>query len=457
MQPKKISLFFLALLVVASIDSIRNLPSAALFGPQLIFFYLFAAVTFLFPTALVSGEFSSSFPEKGGIYHWVRHVFNDRIGMLAVWFQWINTITWYPTILSFIGGTFAALIDPSLATNKTFLITVILVVFWSLTFLNLFGIRVSGRINAIFALIGTIIPMGLMIGLGFLWMAQGNPLQVTFSWNNIIPSMGNWNGWISLTGIMASLLGMELSGVHVNDVVNPKRNYPRAIAWAVGIILITLIFGSLAIAIVIPQAQINLLDGVIIAFGNFLTAFDLGWSIPFLGALMILGSFGSMINWIIAPAKGLLQAAEHGFLSPYFAKPNRYGVAPHVLIGQALLVSLLCIVYYLFPTVNAFYWFLTDLSTELYMGMYILLFLAAWRFRPQPGAFCLPGKLWGRRLICSLGLTGCLATLIVGYFPPASVDVGSHTRYALMIAIGNLALLSPILLFWRYHARHRTR
>ena len=127
---KKISLFSLVLLIVAAIDSIRNLPATALFGSSLIFFFLFAAVVFLIPISLVAAELSAAFPEKGGVYHWVRVAFGEKTAMLAVWLQWINTMVWYPTILSFIAGTAAYLVDPVLAENKTYLISVILIVFW---------------------------------------------------------------------------------------------------------------------------------------------------------------------------------------------------------------------------------------------------------------------------------------------------------------------------------------
>ena len=98
----KISFLALVLLIVSAIDSNRNLPSSAIFGSPLIFFFLFSAVFFLIPTALVSAELAAAFPEEGGIYHWVRAAFGENMGMLAVWLQWINTIVWYPTILSFI-------------------------------------------------------------------------------------------------------------------------------------------------------------------------------------------------------------------------------------------------------------------------------------------------------------------------------------------------------------------
>src|SRR5262245_54114067 len=122
---RRLNVFALTLLITGAIDSIRNLPAAALFGSTLIFFFIFSAVLFLIPSALVSAEFAANV-DNGGIYQWTRTAFGERIGFLAIWLQWINNVIWFPTILSFIAGTAAYLIDPALAQNKVYLISVIL-------------------------------------------------------------------------------------------------------------------------------------------------------------------------------------------------------------------------------------------------------------------------------------------------------------------------------------------
>src|SRR3989344_2861028 len=140
MQPRKLSLLALTLLIISAVDSNRNLPAAAIFGSPLIFFFLFSAVFFLFPASLVSAELSAAFPEKGGIYHWVRAAFGEKTGMCAIWMQWINTMAWYPTILSFLAGTGAYLFNPALMENKGYMMISIATIFWGITLINLFGI-----------------------------------------------------------------------------------------------------------------------------------------------------------------------------------------------------------------------------------------------------------------------------------------------------------------------------
>jgi amino acid transporter len=319
----KISVLALVLLITGAIDSIRNLPATALFGSSLIFFFIFSAIVFLIPVALVSAELSSTWSEEeGGVYSWVRHAFGENMAFFTIWLQWINTMVWYPTILLFIAGTLAYLINPQLAQNKFYLISVILIIFWSLTFVGLSGLRASAAFASFCAIIGMIIPMAIIIILALLWFIKGEPLAIDLSFNSLIPHWKNTQSWVSLTAIMTSFLGMELAAVHVRNVHNPQHNFPRAMFFSVILILTTMIFGSLAIAIVLPQDKISLVHGVMQAFTNFFQAYHISAMMPVMVILLLLGSVGSMVNWIISPAKGLLLAADNGFLPHWLYRLN---------------------------------------------------------------------------------------------------------------------------------------
>jgi len=460
LSSEKISVFALTLLITGAIDSIRNLPATALFGSTLIFFFIFSALVFLIPVALVSAELSSTwYEEEGGVYSWVKIAFGANWAFFSIWLQWINTMVWYPTILSFIAGTLAYLIDPSLAQNKFFLISVILTVFWSLTFLGLSGIHASAAFASFCAIVGMIIPMGLIIFLSLLWVFKGNPIYVDFSIKSLIPKWSNTQSWVSLTAIMASFLGMELAAVHVRNVEHPRKNFPRAMFFSVLLILTTMIMGSLAIAFVLPQDQINLVDGVMRAFLSFFQVYHLSWLMPIIVILLLLGSAGSMVNWIISPAKGLLLAADHGFLPHWLYKLNHHGVASRILITQAILVTLFCSVFLMFPTVNEIYWLFTDLSTELYIMMYVVMFIAAIhlkkKFPHKKRPFAIPGKRFGYYLTCAMGLIGCTITLIVGFIPPEeSMQIGGASHFRVVFSCGIALMLLPVLLFYQHKRKY---
>lgn len=456
---KKISFFSLAILIISGIDNMKNMPSAALFGSSLLFFFAISAILFLIPTAFISAKLSATFPDKGGVYHWVEKAFGKRWGMTAIWLQWINTMVWYPTMLSFIAGTLAYLIDPKLAENKIYLISTILILFWALTWINLRGIHASTKLTNICSLIGTILPMCFLVGLGVMWVLSGEHLQINFTGQELIPSLSHTESWGSLIAVMASFLGMELSGVHVNDVGQPQKNFPKAISLAVLFIFLSMSLSSLSIAVVLPKEEINLISGVMQVFQNFFEVFGFTKLTPLLAFSIALGSVGTMVNWLISPAKGLLHAAEFGFLPPFFAQKNRAGVASNILLAQAILVTLFSLIFLLGPGVNLFFWFLTALSTELYMVMYLLMFCAGlklhYNYNDLPTPLKIFGKNWTVWLFSLLGLVGSLMTIVVSFFPPEGMEIEHPLGYVLMIGLGNVVTMSPLILFFLHQKKRR--
>jgi len=452
-----LSTFALVMLITGAIDSIRNLPATAFFGSSLIFFFLFSAVVFLIPVALVSAELSSRFTEQGGIFHWIRAGIGEKTAFLAIWLQWINTMVWFPTILSFLVGTATYFIDPTLVQNKLYLISIILATFWLLTWMNLKGLHFSAKFSSFCAVAGMLIPMALIVILAVIWFALGKPLQVHFTVTEMLPSLKHADNWVSLTAIMTAFLGMELATVHIKGVANPQKTFPKALFFSVIIILTTMIFASLAIAIVLPKDQINLVNGVMQAFTHFFEIYHLGWLVPVITVMLLLGTLGSTVSWVISPAKGLLHAAQLGYLPRFFTKENERGVASRILIAQAVLVSFVCLAFLLMPSVNGSYWLLTALSTQLYVLMYVLMFFAAiclkYKLAKQAQVFTIPGGKAGMWLACLLGLGGCGITLFVGFIPPSGIDVGGIMHYEIVFSSALVAMVAPVGLFYLYRAK----
>lgn len=452
---EKISTIALVLLITGAIDSIRNLPTTALFGTELPFYFILAAFFFLLPVALISAELSAAWvEEEAGIFHWLDLAFGETFAFVGIWMQWINTLVWYPTALLFIAGTAAYLINPKLANDKTYLIGMIVSIFWIMTLINLRGLKTSARFASVCAVLGMILPMAVIIGLGLYWFYSNQPLQLHFTLSNMLPNISENSSLSSLTAIMTSFLGMELAAVHVQSIDNPQRNFPRAIFFSVLIILFTMISGSLAIALVLPKSDIHLVDGVMQTFEYFFHDYHADFLLPIIVVLLLIGTLGGMINWIISPAKGLMMASKHGFLPKSLAIENEKHVPARILIIQAILVTLLGIAFEKLPNVNSIYWLFTDLSTELYIMMYALMFIAAIKlkhaFPDRPRPFKVPGGNLGYYLTCIIGLIGCLITLIIGFFPPESSIQMSGSEYRVMFSKGIVAMLLPALGLYGY-------
>lgn len=452
MTRKQLSVFGLVMINVIAIDSLRTLPMGAEYGFSLVFYYLFSAICFFLPTALVAAELATGWPETGGIYVWVREAFGKQVAFMTIWLQWFYNVCWYPTIMSFIAATIAYCIDPNLVNNKLYMLAVIISLFWFSTLINFLGMRASSFISTLCAITGTLIPMVFIIILGGVWLGMGKPIQVDFSWKSFLPNLSNINNLVLLTGLVYGFVGIEMSASHASEVKNPQRDYPKAALWSGIIIFLTLMLASLAIALVIPQKELNIISGLLQAFDEFFAVFHLSWFTPILALLIIFGALGSVNAWILGPGKGLLMASRDGCLPSVFGKTNRHGAPVAILLIQAVIFTALCSVFLLMPTVSSSFWALTDVTSILALVVYVMMFSAAiylrYKFPNVKRSFTIPGGKLGLWLVCLIGLTSCVFTIGIGFLPPSQIPVGNLFIFEMIITVG--VIIGCILPFGLY-------
>jgi len=451
MKKKTLGFFQLVMINVIAVDTIRTLPFAAEFGFSLVFFYLLAGALFFIPSALVSAELGTGWPNTGGIYVWVREAFGKRFGFVIIWLNWIYNLFWYPTIMALIVGAFAYLIDPALASNKIYMVCAILISFWGLTLLNCFGMHISSLFSTIGSLVGTILPMILVILLGAIWIAKGKPIEISFSLGSFFPSAEHGGNIAFLSNILFGLLGLEMAATHAAEMRDPLRDYPKSLFTAVFIILGSMIFASLAIAIVVPHQELSLVVGIMQAFTTFIDAYHLGWLLPFIAFCIILGGLSSVAAWIIGPTKGIMVASRDGSLPHWVGKTNEEGVPVTILLLQGAIVSVLCLVFVLMPTVNSSFWLLSAMTAQLALIVYIALFAAGIKLhyrRPDvKRSYKIPGGNKGIWIVCSMGIFACLAVISLGFIPPKQMGIKNVLSYELTL-IGGIAVfcITPLLI-----------
>lgn len=467
-KPHRIlGIFTLAMINVAAICSIRNLPVMAEYGLSSLFLVVLAAIIFFIPSAMTSAELASGWPKAGGIFAWVKEAFGHRTGFLAIWLLWIENVIWYPTALSFIAATIAYIYDPTLSNNTLFNIGIILVVFWAVTLANLGGMRTSGWISTLGVIAGTLLPGLIIILLGLNWYASDQPLQITFDLKSIVPDFTSINQLVFFTGIILALVGMEMSAVHVRDVQNPQRDYPRAVFLSGLIIIAFYIFGALAIAMVVPQKQISLTAGSLQAFSTIVERYGLKWLTPYMAGLILIGAVGALSTWTVGPSRGLLAAAQQGDLPPFFRRVNRHGMPVALLITQASIVSVLSLLFIFMPSVSSAYWILSVLITQLYLVMYLLLFAAVIKLRyKRPKTFRpykIPGGKVGLWIVAGLGIISSIFTFVMSFFPPSQITTGGEGFYVGFLTVGIIVFTTApfiILLFqrpnWKQRLSHET-
>ena len=438
----------LALMTTSSVASLRPAPTMAVYGLASVFLYLVPAILFLLPTSLVSAELASGW--KGGVYNWVSTGISKPMGFLAVWCQFAMTIFYYPSLLGFVASTLAYVINPDLASNGVWTALVIMVCYWSGVFISSRGTKGVAGLASGGLIIGTLIPGALLIFLGAVFLGQGHPSAAPMTAANLLPQ---WAGIASLVLIVNNFLsysGMEMNAVHVSSLRNPAKEFPREMFLAMGLVLLIFILPALAISWIVPADQLSLTAGVMQAFDAIFAQFGVQWLTPIIGIMLVAASLGGMLTWLAGPSKGLLLISrQEGYLPPFLQKLNRNGVQQNLLVTQGLVTTVIALGYALIPSVSSAYWIFSVITTQVYLIMYLLMFIAAVRLRrthaDHPRGFRAPILV----TLCVVGFLASFAALLVGFIPPSQFASGNAGFYILIVAGGalGLGLLVPFLFY----------
>ncbi|MFC9993319.1 APC family permease [Nocardia sp. NPDC127526] len=441
-----ISWVTLALMTTSSVASLRASPTMAVYGLACVFLYLVPALLFLLPTAFVAAELASGW--AGGVYKWVGEGLSQPMGFLAVWCQFAMTIFYYPSLLAYVASTFAYIINPSLAANGVYVAIVIITIYWAAVFVSSQGTKTVAGLSSMGLIIGTLIPGALLVILGFVFLAQGNEPAAPMDAAHLFPA---WTGLASLVLIVNNFLsyaGMEMNAVHVSSLRDPGREYPKAMAMAVGLVLIIFIVPAVVISWVVPAQNLSLTAGVMQAFDGFFNHFGIGFLTPVLGVMLVAAALGGMLTWLAGPSKGLLLIGrKEGYLPPVLTRVNKHGVQQNMLVAQGIVTTLLALLYAFIPDVSSAYWILSVITTQVYLIMYVLMFAAAIRLRrnqpDHPRGYRAPALI----ALCGLGTVSSVAAFLIGFVPPSQYGSGSALGYVLVIGLGMgiVGLLIPFL------------
>lgn len=446
----RLSVATLAIMNITAVVSLRGLPSEAVYGPSSAFYYLFAAIVFLIPTAMVAAELAAMFSDKqGGVFRWVGEAFGPRAGFLAIWLQWIESTIWYPTVLTFGAVSFAYIglndaSDAVLASNKIFTLVTVLAIYWAATFIALKGLGWVGKISRIGGTVGTIIPAALLIILGIIYIATGGHNYMDMS-QGFFPDLTKLDNIVLASSIFLFYAGMEMMGIHVMEVDNPSRNYPKAIIIGSLATVCIFILGTFALGFIIPAKDINLTQSLLIGFDNYFRHFHISWAGPVIAVALMFGVLASVLTWVAGPSKGIFNVGKAGYLPPFFQKTNKNGVQRNILLIQGGIVTLLSLLFVVMPSVQSFYQILSQLTILLYLIMYMLMFAAAIVLRYKMKTAQRPFRLGkGNTLMWflgTLGFGGSLLAFILSFIPPGQINIGSNAVWYSVLIIGCIVMV----------------
>jgi amino acid transporter len=222
---------------------------------------------------------------------------------------------------------------------------------------------------------------------------------------------------------------------------------------AVVLVLLIFILPALAISWVVPADELSLTAGVMQAFDAVFANFGVQWLTPILGLMLIAASLGGMLTWLAGPSKGLLLISrEEGYLPPFLQRLNRHGIQQNILVCQGIITTFIALLYAFIPDVSSAYWILSVITTQVYLIVYLLMFVAALRLRKSqpdhPRGFRAP--VMG--LMCVTGFAASAAAMLIGFVPPSQFGDGSPLTYLLIVG-GGLVIVGLLVPFLFYRLR----
>jgi len=440
----------LVLLFVVAVFNLNVVPSIAANGGVTVWLWLISLLLFFWPQGIAVIELAHRYPGEGGVYLWAKEVFGDFHGFLSGWCYWTNNMLYVPTVMLYFVGVSVFVLGPShaaLADNKSFALTTSIVLLALLTILNIVGLGVGKWINNLGA-IGTFIAAAVLIGLGaVIWLRFGSNIsgadfKVPANPRFVLNSFGV---------ICFGLVGLELASVMGDEIQDPGRTLPGAVAWG-GVLSGALYLGATLTLLIAVGKNVNVLQGIVQAVSHMAGRVGVVWiTVPF--ALMLSFSIAGIGSaWMGGSARIPFVAGLDSYMPSWLGKIHpRYATPYAALIVQAIVSALLVIMNFIGAGVQETFQKLLSLAVVLQLVPFVYMFGALVRFSIIESV---PRGQYSRITMFVAGLSGLLTTILgiaLAFFPAQQIT--SLWSYELWMFGGTLFFIGLAVFFFFVYGR----
>lgn len=434
-------------MTVALAASIRNIPDVAGSGWTMFFYMGVASLFFALPICLISGEFGSAFPEKGGPELWVTNSLGNSFGFATSWLLWVQMFPGMVMVASALPPLLATAINQDkLGSNNIFTLIVILVVYWIITFLNMkFDMaKITGQIGA---WLGIYIPLIIMTLLGICAVIKSgiHPASILseFSAGKLIPDPTDLKSLQFFSPIIFIYTGIEMSSVYITRLKKVSYYPVGVLVTLVFMFLLNTVNGFLESAVVGPtQIDLNNIVQPVIVYDQILGLPS--WIANVFSILVFIGVSVQLSAWASGPGKTIISSAQKGLYPPKFKfwKTDKFGDSHAVIITQACIISFFALVYLLIPGINSAFLELVNATTVLYCAVYVFMAIGFIKLRIQKPDLKRPFKV-GNRFVAWLVSIILILTIAIALI--ATFAVGTFVNFIIVAIISAVLIILP---FW---------
>ena len=442
----------LVLLFVVAVFNLNVVPSIAANGGVTIWLWIISLLLFFWPQGIAVIELAHRYPGEGGVYLWAKEVFGDFHGFLSGWCYWTNNMLYVPTVMLYFVGVSVFALGPShaaLADNKSFALITSLVLLALLTAFNIVGLGVGKWINNLGA-IGTFIAAAVLIGLGIvIWSRFGSDITIA---DFKIPA--NPRFVLNSFGVICfGLVGLELASVMGDEIEDPARTLPGAVAWG-GVLSGALYVGVTLTLLIAVGKNVNVLQGIVQAVSHMAGRVGVAWiTVPF-SLMLALSIAGIGSAWMGGSARIPFVAGLDSYMPSWLGKIHpRYATPYAALIVQAIVSAVLVVMNFLGAGVQETFQKLLSLAVVLQLVPFLYMFGALIRFGlREPVA---RGQ-YSRVTLLLAGSSGLLTTILgiaLVFFPAQQIT--SLWSYELWMFGGTLFFVGLAAFFFFVYGRHK--
>ncbi len=443
----------LVLLFVVAVFNLNVVPSIAANGGVTIWLWIISLLLFFWPQGIAVIELAHRYPGEGGVYLWAKEVFGDFHGFLSGWCYWTNNMMYVPTVMLYFVGVSVFVLGSghqALGDNKVFALSASLILLTLLVVLNVVGLGVGKWINNLGA-IGTFVAAAVLIGLGaMVWVRFGaNVTAADFS----IPA--NPRFVLNSFGVICfGLVGLELASVMGDEIENPQRILPGAVAWGGVLSGLLYIGATLTLLIAVGKQDISVLQGIVQAVSHMAARVGAAWIVAPFAFLLSVSIAGIGSAWLAGSARIPFVAGLDSYMPAWLGRVHPQYRTPYAaLIVHAAVSMILVIVNFTGAGVQETFQKLLSLAVVLQLVPFIYMFGALLKIAADEGF--VQGR-YGRTTLFFAGASGLVTTIAgiaLAFFP--AQQISSVLSYEVWMVGGTLLFIGLAAFFFFVYGRRK--